>query len=456
MDFVSNQEPQIREMLQTIGVTSIDDLFRDIPQKLLLPRPAVDDGLSEYEGLKLMEGLAAKNSFRELESYLGAGAYEHHVPAIVGAICSKSEFLTSYTPYQAEASQGMLQIIFEFQSAICALTGLDVANASLYDGASACAEAVLMALRYGQGRRKVLIAASLHPAYRAVVAQYLASLDAVVVDIPFLDKGLLDINAFESLLDDNTAAVLLQYPNFFGVIDPVQAAAAKAKAAGALTILCANPLVYGLYANANEIGADIAVGDCQPFGIPLQFGGPYAGYMACRQELVRQMPGRIVGETKDLQGRRGFVLTLQAREQHIRREKATSNICTNQALAAVASLIAMLWYGKEGIRQLALTNYQRAAYLKSRLDAIPGVSTWSGAPFFNEFVVTFNQPADTVEQVFRKHGIVPGVSLGRFFPSLTGRFLVAVTETKSKEQLDRYCDIAKKLVADKQKMEATR
>lgn len=441
MDFVSNQESQIQEMLCAIGGDSIEALFQDIPKNLLLPKPIIDDGISEYEGLMSMERLARKNIF--LESYLGGGAYEHHVPAIVGVICSKSEFLTAYTPYQPEASQGMLQVIFEFQSAICALTGMDVSNASLYDAASACAEAILMALRCRSDRPKVLIAGSVHPTYRAVVDQYVSTLGVQIETIPFLENGLLDGDFVNRHLDSSTAAVLLQYPNFFGVIDAVSEVSKKAKAVGALTVLCANPLVYGLYASAKELDVDIAVGDCQPFGIPLQFGGPYAGYMACRQELLRQMPGRIVGETKDTQGRRGFVLTLQAREQHIRREKATSNICTNQALSALASLVAMLWYGKEGIRKLALTNFQRASYLKSSLEAISGVTTWKGAPIFNEFVVSFGKSAEHVQSHFRNHGIEPGLSLVRFYPHLEGYFLVAVTETKSKKQLDKYLGLAK-------------
>lgn len=443
MDFVSNQEPQIREMLKAIGIDSIDDLFQAIPGNLRLPKPASDDGISEYEGLKLMEALADKNTFPKMESYLGGGAYEHHVPALVPAVCGKSEFLTAYTPYQPEASQGMLQIIFEFQSAVCALTGLEVSNASLYDGASACAEALLMALRHHKDRHKVLIARSLNPSYRAVAEQYLGSLGIRIETIPFLPGGKIDMDAFDSALDSTTAAVLVQYPNFLGVVDNLNDVAAKAKAAGALTVVSADPLVYGLYESAAEIGADIAVGDTQPFGLPLQYGGPYAGYMACRQELVRQMPGRIVGETRDGEGRRGFVLTLQAREQHIRREKATSNVCTNQALAALASLVAILWYGKEGIPKLALTNYQRTAYLKSRLETVHNIAILSKAPFFNEFAVKFDHPLQDVYGHFRKNGIEPGIDLGNYYPELKGCILVAVTETKSKQQLDRYVDIAK-------------
>lgn len=441
MDFISNKEPQIEEMLKAIGIEKIDDLFSAIPEKLRVKKTDTEDGISEFEGLKWMEELASKNTFPSFENYLGAGSYQHHIPALVSAICSKSEFLTSYTPYQAEASQGMLQIIFEFQSAICALTGMDVANASVYDGASACAEAVLMALRSNQPRQKIVIAESVHPHYRGVVKQYLSSHQCPIEVIPIRKNG--QIEDFQ--IDRDTAAVLIQSPNFFGIMEEVGQVAQKAKESGALTILCGNPLSYGIYASPEELGVDIAVGDCQPFGIPLQFGGPYAGYMACRQELVRQMPGRIAGETVDRNGKRGFVLTMQAREQHIRREKATSNICTNQALAALASLIAILWYGKEGIPALALTNYQRACYLRNQLADIQGLHVDLKTPIFNEFVVGFSQPLAKVQEHFRTNGIEPGVSLSPYFPALNNHLLVCVTETKSHSQLDKYALIAREL-----------
>ncbi len=446
MDFISNKDQQIREMLLEIGAKTIEELFREIPQKLRLAAPLEDDGLSEYEGLQLMEKIAAKNTYPAFENYLGAGAYEHHVPALVSAICAKSEFLTSYTPYQAEASQGMLQAIFEFQSVICALTGLDVANASLYDGASACAEAMLMSLRYHKDRNKVLIAETVHPHYREVVQQYLHSHQIQIELIPFRQDGHLDLQKYNELIDDKVAAVLVSYPNFFGIIDDIKSVSTQAKSLDALTIVCANPLVYGLYASAHELGADIAVGDCQSLGLPLQFGGPYVGYIACREKLVRQLPGRIVGETKDSQGRHGYVLTLQAREQHIRREKATSNICTNQALAALAVLIGILWYGKQGLPKLALTNFQRATYLKAELEKIPGVQTMGNAPIFNEFAYKLPIPIEVVLDQFRSHGIAAGVDLGRYYPQLKGFLLTAVTEVKTQEQLDRYIDITKKIV----------
>lgn len=445
MDFISNQEQQIKEMLREIGIKDIEELFQSIPASLRLPRPHADDGLSEYEGLKCMEALAAKNTFSQRENYIGAGAYEHHVPALVGAICQKSEFLTSYTPYQAEASQGNLQATFEFQSAICALTGMDVANASLYDGASACAEAMLMALRLRPGRQKIVVAQSLHPHYRAVVEQYLESHNIRIEEIPFNEKGRMPMEALASALDESTAAVLAGYPNFFGTIEEMEAISSLVKSSGALFVICANPLAYGLFRSARECGGDIAIGDTQPFGIPLQFGGPYVGYIACRQEYIRQLPGRLVGETVDLNGKRGFVLTLQAREQHIRREKAMSNICTNQALAALGSLIAMLWYGKEGVYKLALTNYQRAAYLRQHLLELPGVSTWNDAASFNEFVIEIPCSVDHFFEEMRRAHIEPGLSLQRFFPAFDRHVLVAVTETKSKAQLDRYIDVAKQI-----------
>ena len=321
MDFISNREEQLQAMLSTLGVERVDQLFAAIPAELKMAPPSKDDGLSEYEGMRLLEALAEKNSFSTLDNYLGAGAYEHHVPALVGAICSKSEFLTAYTPYQAEASQGTLQATFEFQSAICALTGLEVANASLYDGASACAEALLMALRINPERRRLLVGKSLHPHYRAVVEQYLGTHIAQIEEIPYKPDGTVNRELLEAMIDDQTAALLLQSPNFFGVVEELGEIFQRCRSHGAISILCANPLAYGLFRSAGEQGADVAVGDCQPFGIALQYGGPYAGYLACREPFMRQMPGRLVGETVDADGKRGFVLTLQAREQNIRREE---------------------------------------------------------------------------------------------------------------------------------------
>ncbi|MFT4552472.1 MAG: glycine dehydrogenase subunit 1 [Chlamydiales bacterium] len=448
MDFISNSETQVSEMLDTLGIKDVMELFQGIPNSLLCLAPDQDDGMSEYEGLKLMEGIGKQNTFLDYSSYIGGGAYEHHVPAIVPMVCAKSEFLTAYTPYQAEASQGMLQAIFEFQSAVCALTGMEVANASVYDGASACSEAALMALRHFRKKRtKIFLAGSLHPHYYQVVQQYLAHQDVEIVRIPFSKDGSLDKKWCEANVDTSTAAIIVQSPNFFGVMEDVKPIAELAKANGALTVLCANPMSYGLFASAGELGVDIAVGDMQSFGVPLQFGGPYAGYMACSNSLVRQLPARIVGQTTDTDKKIGYVLTLQAREQHIRREKATSNICTSQTLVSLASLIAILWYGKKGVQDLALTNYQRASFLKERLEAIPGISSLGSAPFFNEFTVKVNKPMNEVLAAFKEQGIVAGLPLGKYYPEMQDHLLIAVTETKSKEQLEKYLSLAGEILS---------
>lgn len=440
MDFIANQKVQIEEMLKIIGIEKVEELFEAIPKEILLSPPSEEDGMSEYEGILHMKELAKKNLAHKRENYLGGGAYEHHVPAIVNAICQKSEFLTSYTPYQAEASQGLLQIIFEFQSAICALTGMDVSNASLYDGASACAEALLMALRINREYRKVLVASSLHPHYKKVIQLYLNNLDIEIIEIPFDENNQLNVTYIEENISQ-CAGILVQSPNFFGVIENCESIFKIAKDSKAISILNSNPLSFGIYKNANELGADISIGDCQPLGMPLQFGGPYAGYIACKQEYVRQMPGRIVGETKDIDGKRGFVLTLQAREQHIRREKANSNICTNQALCALGFLITTLWYGPQGLKKLALTNFQRAMYLRSNLKNFPKININLQTDIFNEFSLTIDTDIFKLINYFHKYNIDPGIPLQNFYPNKINELLVCVTETKNKEQLDRYIEI---------------
>lgn len=445
MDYVANQDPQIQEMLRFLNISNIEELFTAIPENLKISKPSQNDGLSEFEGMQLIESISKENSFPNYANYLGAGAYEHHVPILCSAICQKSEFLTSYTPYQPEASQGILQALFEFQSAICALTLMDVANASVYDGAAAAAEALLMALRIKKSCKQILIAETLHPHYRAVVDQYLGSHDVQIVTIPFLDSGKINLKEYKDNLNTTCAAVLIQSPNFFGIIEDLKEIARLAKEKNALLITSSNPISLALFEPPGAFGADIAVGECQPLGIPLNFGGPYAGFMSCKTEYVRQMPGRIVGQTVDSHGKKGYVLTLQTREQHIRREKATSNICTNQTLAALSSLIAMLWYGKIGLKDLALTNYARASYLKEELLKIPGTAGLSGGPIFNEFAIRFTKPAIEVQKKFRGLGIEPGLNLGEYFPKLKDYLLVAVTETKTLNDLQKYIKIAKEL-----------
>ena len=427
MDFIANKEPQIEAMLKDLGVASIEELWKSIAKELILENHPFDDGLSEMEGLHALQELASKNRAHEFQCYLGGGAYEHYVPAIVAAIQSKSEFLTAYTPYQSEVSQGMLQAIFEFQTAITKLTGMDVANASMYDGASACAEALLMAI-HSTGRSKVLIPETLNPNYRRVIDIYLKS-----TPIPETKDGLIDRAAFRQLLDDQTAAVLFPFPNYYGIVEDLKSLIEETKKAGALSILQANPLALALYQPGD---VDIVAGDGQPLGLPLNFGGPYVGFLACKEPLLRRLPGRIVGVTKDRNGKECYVLTLQAREQHIRREKATSNICTNQALQSLAMLVTMLWYGKEGLRELALTNFQRASYLKASLEQMPTVKPFSKAPIFNEFVMQFDKDP---RELFYKNKILPGIYLEN------NRLLIAVTETKSKKQLDEYCEIIRSI-----------
>lgn len=431
MDFVSNQQEQIQQMIKLLGIASIEELFDSIPRSLVHPAPDLDDGLSELEVIQKMEKIGLENTYSRFDSYLGAGAYLHHVPALVNAVISRSEFLTAYTPYQPEVSQGMLQAIFEFQSSIASLTGLDAVNASVYDGASACAEAVLMALRIKKEKKSVVLLESVHPLYQAVIKQYLSGMNVPIIP-------------YKKWKNSSCAACLVaQSPNFFGILEEMKNLAHEAHQNEALFIAVGNPLAYALLQPPGECEADIAVGDCQPLGLKLNFGGPYAGYMACRQEFVRQLPGRIVGETVDSKGNRGFVLTLQAREQHIRREKATSNICTNQALSALASLITILWYGPKGLKQLALTNYQRAHYLSSALEKLEGFSI--AHPFFNEFTLTCPCSAEEALMHFREADIEPGVPLNRFFPHMDRHLLIAVTELKSLEQLNKFIAVASKL-----------
>lgn len=447
MDFIGNSDLQLKEMLHCMGLDDPLALFSAIPENLLCPEILEDDGLSEFDGKKQLMQLAQQNTFPHFDSYLGAGAYEHHIPQIVPFITSKSGFLTAYTPYQAEASQGSLQTIYEFQTAICRLTGLEVANASVYDSASATAEAVLMAKRVHKNRSKILVAGNIHPHYRSVLEQNLHALDVDLVTLTLDNGGRIDSKIFDNHIDDTVICSVMQYPDFFGQLQDLKSFSDKVHAVQGISIIIANPLVYGLFHSAKELGADIAVGDCQPFGIPLQFGGPYVGYLAARRELMRQMPGRIVGKTEDRHGKMGFALTLQAREQHIRREKATSNICSNQALCALASLVAILWYGKKGIKELALANYQRANYLKQELEALPKVFSFSSQPIFNEFTVHIDYPMQNLQQHFRRHGIEPGLDLGRYYPHLKNHLLVAVTETKSIDQLNRYIAVAKEILS---------
>lgn len=423
-------------MLEFVGLRSADELFRSIPADVQLGRQLnVTDPLAEPEVIAAMEGLAAKNTAASKPSFLGAGVYSHYSPTIVDHLIQRSEFFTSYTPYQPEISQGTLQYIFEFQTLVCQLTGMEVANASMYDGSTAMAEAYLMAQRVTR-RNKIVVATSVHPEYREVARTYTQHGDADIVEAAFdHESGRL---ADTSLLDDQTAALVIQSPNFFGCIEDVQALADAAHAVGALLVVVVNEAIsFGLLKSPGECGADIVVGEGQSWGVPMSFGGPHLGLFATREKYVRQMPGRLCGIAYDKNGNRGFVLTLSTREQHIRREKATSNICTNQGLIALAATIYMEAMGKKGLQEVAEQNAQKAAYARQRIATIDGFSIPFSSPTFNEFVVRGPKPAAEILESVREKGVVGGLALSKYYGGHENDFLVCVTETNSKEEIDR-------------------
>ncbi len=428
MSYISNTQDDKLKMLQAIGIKDGDaeKLFKDIPKDLRARSFNIQPGKNEYEVTQHVKGLAEKNNTR-LISFLGAGYYDHFIPAAIDALASRSEFYTAYTPYQSEASQGTLQAIYEYQSAICRLTGMDVANASLYDGGTAVFEATMMAMRITK-KSKFLIDSGLNPIHKKIL--YTHS-DNLPVDF----KETSDVN---KLLDDKTAAIILQNPNFFGTITDYTDIIKKAHNAGAVVIMSVYPLSLGILKTPAEMGADIVIGECQSLGIPLSFGGPYLGFMATKKEYVRKMPGRIAGVTTDALGRRGFVLTLQTREQHIRREKATSNICSNQALCALRALIYMCLLGKEGLKKVAQSSAVKAEYAKNILSKIKGIKLEKTLPTFNEFVIELPVKADKITQKMQDKGFIAGFPLGRFYDNMEKHLLVAVTEKHTKQQIDRY------------------
>ncbi len=440
MDFVPQTEEELQEMLRAIGVDSFDDLLTQVPPELKCSPMKLPRGMSESELLDRTRRLAARNvPVSRRSSFLGAGAYDHFIPEVVRDLSSRSEFYTAYTPYQPEASQGFLQAMFEYQTAICELTGMDVSNASLYDGASALAEAALMALRTRGDRSKIVVSRAVHPEYRQVLQTYLRGAGVSVDELPYED-GVTSLSAIEGEANEQTAAVVLQSPNFFGCIEDMERASEIAHEKGSLLIAVVNPISLGVLAPPGEYGAEIAVGDGQPLGNDLSYGGPHLGFLACTEALRRKMPGRVVGMTDDADGNRGFVLTLQTREQHIRREKATSNICTNHALNALRACIYLCCLGKEGIRRLGELNVHKSHYLLERLSEIEGLNPTFSSPFFNEFAVRFPQPVGKLSSHLAKSGVVggAGVELGRWYPELKDSMLICVTETKSRAQLDDF------------------
>jgi glycine dehydrogenase subunit 1 len=433
-------------MLEAIGVGSIDDLFADVPPALRFTGELdIPPGLGEAELLRELAELASRNTdpMRELQ-FLGGGTYDHYVPACVDAICSRSEFATSYTPYQAEVSQGTLTAIYEFQTAICELTGLDVANASVYDAATAAAEAMNLAVAE-TGRRRVAIARAAGPQTRAVVHTYASGSGIEVVEVPH-EGGATDPAAARAAAE-GAAALIVQQPNAFGVVEDLPALIGAAHEADALAVASVDPISLGILASPGELGADVAIGEGQALGNYQSYGGPSFGFMACKGRYIRRMPGRIVGETIDEEGRRAFVLTLQTREQHIRREKATSNICTNQALNALAGIVYLSWLGPQGAVELAGQCLSRAEYAKSRVLAVPGVEPAFERPTFKEFAVRVGRdPADVI-RACRERGVHPGHCPGRDYPELADALLVAVTERRTREDCDRLARTLEEVLA---------
>mgnify|MGYP000246935644 CR=1 FL=1 len=427
MTYIPNTQADRDAMLAAIGVGSVEELFQDIPGDLRRPPLQLPPALSEMELLAHMRALARSNA--DLEHYacfLGAGAYHHYIPSLVGQLLSRGEYYSSYTPYQAEVSQGTLQTMFEFQSLICELTGMDVANASHYDGAAALAEAALMAVRI-TGRDRVAVLTSVHPEYRATLETYAGGQGLAVEAMPGLPIS--DLSGY--------ACVVLQQPNFFGHLEEFEGLSETAHRDGALLVVSADPISLGLLKSPGEYGADIVVAEGQPLGIPLGFGGPYLGLFACRQQYVRQMPGRVVGETVDARGQRGYTLTLQAREQHIRRERATSNICTNQALAALAATIYLAAVGKGGLRQVAALCYHKAHYAAACITQVPGYSLAFSSPFFKEFTLNCPVPPAELNRKLLEHRIIGGLDVSQ---TVEGGWLLCVTEMNSREEIDRLVD----------------
>jgi len=438
MSYISLSDKDKKDMLNRIGLSSLKELFLTIPEDVKLNRDLnIPGSKTESELISYFESLSKKNTGSDYLSFLGGGAYPHIIPFLVDYLSSRGEFVSPYTPYQPEVSQGTLQVIFEFQTLICQLTGMDIANASMYEGASGAAEAVLMGHRL-KGKPKVLLAGPVHPQYQEVINTYTKNLGILVEDVPYTDDGSADLDELEQKMDDQTSAIVTQSPNFFGVIEDLEKISGIAHKNEALSVVViSEPVSLGLLEPPGSLGADIVTGEAQSFGIPLSYGGPYLGFMACNQEFIRQFPGRIAGETVDVEDRRGYVLTLSTREQHIRREKATSNICTNQALCALRATIFLETLGKDGIRELALQNIQKANYALEECCKIAGVQKKFSRAIFNEFVLEFGKPAASVNQFLLDKGIIGGLDLDPFFPELKNCALFCVTETHTKDKIDR-------------------
>lgn len=443
MRYIPHTEQDVKQMLAEIGVKNIDELFDSIPESLRLNNEllALPPSLPESELTEYLKRLQKKNTTSEDESiFLGAGAYRHFSPILIDHLISRGEFATSYTPYQPEVSQGTLQAIFEFQTMVCLLTGMEIANASMYDGASALAEAVIMANRINR-RNEFLVSSAIHPEYRSVVDTYARGSKFDLKEVPYTAEGGTDFEFILKNLTENTAAVVIQSPNFFGTVEKYVSLAESLSKNGTLLIVAvAEAISLGILKPPGERGADIVVGEGQSFGLPLSFGGPYVGFFATREKFLRQMPGRLVGETKDQNGKPAYVLTLSTREQHIRRERATSNICTNQGLCALAATIFLSTLGKQGLYEMATLNVRKAHYLKNRLAHISGFEIKFETHSFNEFVLECPRPAKEVLQILKQDHIIGGYPLEQHYPELKNCLLLCTTELSSQEDMDRLAD----------------
>lgn len=434
MSYIPHTEVERQQMLSAIGVTTIEDLFEAVPASHRFPKLNLPEPMSEMDVMAEMQALAEANEHAgDFAIFRGAGAYHHFIPSVVNHMLLRGEFYTAYTPYQPEVSQGTLQAIFEYQSMMCALTGMDAANASHYDGATSLAEAVTVALESTRYKRnKIILSPFVNPQYRAVVRTYHQGRDLKFVG----DRGTADIADLIDMLDEHTAMVAVSYPNFLGQIDDFRSLADKVHAAGALLVVAANPMALALFKSPGEWGADMVIGEGQPLGVPLSFGGPYLGYFAVRFDYVRRIAGRIVGETVDHDGRRAYVMTLRPREQDIRREKASSNICTNQGLMALAAAIYLSLMGKTGLRKVAELNYHKAHYAADQIDKVPGFKVNRDKPFFNEFVVKCPRPVSEINAGLIDRGIIGGYDLGQDYVHLKDHMLVCVTEMNRKDEID--------------------
>ena len=448
MTYIPHSPKERDAMLETIGVKSLDGLFDAVPEKYRFPELDLPPALTEMEAAALLDDLAGSNeSTRQLVSFLGAGMYNHYIPSVVDHILRRGEFYTAYTPYQPEISQGTLQAIFEYQSLMTALTGMELSNASHYDGATATAEAVNMAFSNFRGkRRKVVLSAAVHPQYRETVRTYTQGMDLNVAG----DEASADLQAGPEallpLLDQDTALVIVQYPDFFGRVFDYTQLIQAAHAQGALACVVANPTALAMFKTPGEMGADIVVGEGQPLGLPLWFGGPSLGFFTTLKKYVHKMAGRLVGETVDSRGQKAYVLTLTAREQHIKRERATSNICSNQGLLALGSAVYLAVVGKAGLQQVANLCYQKAHYAAEQLSQIPGMSLCFEQPFFHEFALCLGRPVEEVNAHLLEHGLLGGYDLGKDYPALKDHLLVAVTEMNTKEEIDLLVEVLKEAV----------